>query len=173
PEGPIREFLGRTYNRVVQLTLIPGIVDTQCGAKMARTDIWRRVLPACQEDGFAWDVEAIAVARGLGVDVREIPVSWRHDRDSKGRVARGGVRMVPALPRISRHVRRVPASPTGGAAGQEVFDDKNAADLGDTDASHWWFRSKAQLVSTAIRRLPGPTGWLLDAGAGSGGVTAQ
>jgi SAM-dependent methyltransferase len=173
PEGQVREFLGRAYNRVVQLTLVPGIVDTQCGAKVARTDIWRRVLPACEEDGFAWDVEAIAVARGFGIEVREIPVSWRHDPDSKVHVARDGIRMLTALPRISRHIRRVTAGPTGAAAGNEVFADKNAADLGETDASHWWFRSKALLVSTAIRRLQGPTGWLLDAGAGSGGVTAQ
>ena len=173
PESHLREFLGRAYNRVVQLSLVPGVVDTQCGAKMARTDIWRRVLPACAEDGFAWDVEAIAVARGFGIEVREVPVSWRHDPDSKVHVARDGVRMLTALPRISRHVRRVTASPTGWAAGHEVFEGDNAADLGDTDASHWWFRSKAQLVSTAIRRTVGPTGWLLDAGAGSGGVTAQ
>jgi dolichyl-phosphate beta-glucosyltransferase len=173
PEGHIREFLGRSYNRVVQFVLIPGVIDTQCGAKLARTEIWRRVLPACAEDGFAWDVEAIAIARGFGIDVREIPVSWRHDPDSKVHVARDGLRMLVALPRISRHVRRMTLHPTGSAATEEVFEGANARDLVEADASHWWFRSKAQFVSTLLRRFSAGAGWLLDIGAGSGGVTAQ
>lgn len=35
PEGRIREALGRSYNRLLQATITPGIVDTQCGAKAA------------------------------------------------------------------------------------------------------------------------------------------
>jgi len=41
------------------------------------------------------------------------------------------------------------------------------------DADHWWFRGKAALVSTAIRRTGGGSGWLADVGAGSGGVTSM
>ena len=173
PEDHIREFLGRAFNQVVQFVLVPGIVDTQCGAKVARTDIWRRVLPACKEDDFAWDVEVIAVARGFGIGVCEIPVSWWHDPNSKVHVLRDGLRMLAALPRISRHVRQVTASPAGADVTDEVFEGENASDLGEADASHWWFRSKARFVSTALQRYSTQSGWLLDVGAGAGGVTAQ
>ena len=59
-QGHAREFLGRTFNKAVQLALIPGVVDTQCGAKVARTELWRAILPFSRENGFAWDVEIIA-----------------------------------------------------------------------------------------------------------------
>ena len=54
-----------------------------------------------------------------------------------------------------------------------IFDDDNAAALADADVRHWWFRSKAALVSWAIRRGQDPTGWLIDIGAGSAGVTSM
>jgi SAM-dependent methyltransferase len=56
-----------------------------------------------------------------------------------------------------------------------VFDDRNAGLLMASDREHWWFRSKAAFVATVLRRTdPGGTseGWLVDAGAGAGGVTA-
>src|SRR2546430_17105795 len=62
----VREMLGKAYNRLIQLTLAPGIADTQCGAKVARTELWRTILPYCREDGWTFDAEAIAVARRLG-----------------------------------------------------------------------------------------------------------
>jgi SAM-dependent methyltransferase len=44
-----------------------------------------------------------------------------------------------------------------------------------SDRDHWWFRSKAAFIATALRRTTGERnrrGWLVDAGAGAGGVTA-
>jgi SAM-dependent methyltransferase len=56
-----------------------------------------------------------------------------------------------------------------------VFDDQQAATLLDSDQSHWWFRAKAGFVTAAIDRHVSQTqrgGWLVDLGAGAGGVTA-
>ena len=174
PEGRVREALGRTYNRLLQATLTPGIVDTQCGAKAASRAVWDRILPACHETGYAWDAEAIAVARALHIPVQEVPIAWRHDERSKVRVIRDGVAMVRATSRIRRNVSRVRSRVSRPATG-EVFDAVNAELLRQSDTEHWWFRSKAALVATAQRRVPrGSTaGWLADLGAGSGGVTSM
>lgn len=107
PESPEREFLGKMYNRLVQTVLVPGIRDTQCGAKAASSMIWKQVLPYTQEVGFAWDVEVIGVARKLGLAVWEYGVAWSHDSRSKVRPVRDGVAMVRAVPRILRSVHRV------------------------------------------------------------------
>jgi hypothetical protein len=77
PESPVREALGRTYNRLLQATITPGVVDTQCGAKVASRAVWEAVLAHTTELGFAWDAEAIAVARALGIEVQEVPIDWR------------------------------------------------------------------------------------------------
>jgi SAM-dependent methyltransferase len=58
----------------------------------------------------------------------------------------------------------------------EVYDDANAAELAGFDESHWWYRCKADLVTTAMERTAPPEGapgWLVDLGGGSGGVTAM
>jgi SAM-dependent methyltransferase len=171
-QGAVREFLGRAYNRAVQLTLTPGIVDTQCGAKVARTSVWRAILPRCREAGFAWDVEVIAVATSLRIPVQEIAIEWRHDAGSRVNVLRDGVAMLRALPRIRRNVRRdVPKPAELEETG--IFDDVNATVLAAADATHWWFRSKAALVSGLLRSFRPPDGRLVDLGGGSGGVTAM
>ena len=187
-EGPVREALGRAYNRLLQATITPGVVDTQCGAKVAPRSVWDRVLPHCAEKGFAWDAEAIAVATALGIAVQEVPIEWRHDERSGINLVRDGAAMVLATPRIWRVARRAgrtmsrvpaPAAIESAVAvapgGGEVFDDRNAELLMASDREHWWFRSKAAFIATALRRTAGEhagDGWLVDAGAGAGGVTA-
>jgi len=174
-EGAVREFLGRAFNRAVQLMVAPGIVDTQCGAKVAQTDLWRQILPHCRERGFAWDVEVVAVANSLDIPVLEIAIEWRHDEGSQVRVLRDGVAMVWALPRIRRKVARRPGDrrPSEPRPDTGVFDDSNAAALAEADAAHWWFRSKAALVAWTLRRWEPEPGRLIDLGAGAGGVTAM
>lgn len=62
------------------------------------------------------------------------------------------------------------------SAGTEVYDDINASELSTFDVSHWWYRSKAALIATALQRtepLRLERGWLVDIGGGSGGVTTM
>lgn len=176
PESPVREGLGRAYNRLLQATVAPGIVDTQCGAKSATAEVWEAVLEHCREVGFAWDAEAVVVASALGLEVQEVPIEWHHDERSKVHVLRDGAGMVVATRRIWQSKGRAAAAtnhrpPQDG----EVFDDANAAKLLQSDRTHWWFRSKAALVATALQRTGGTVDrqdWLVDAGGGAGGVTA-
>ena len=188
-EGPVREALGRVYNRLLQAVMTPGVVDTQCGAKVAPRTVWDALLPHCREPGYAWDAEVVAVAQAVGVAVVEVPVHWRHDDRSKVNVGRDGLAMLAATPRIWRSARRAAAPPAAEPTSRpaavappegadwraQVFDDANAAELAGADRSHWWFRSKAALVATALHRTAGPRderGWLVDIGGGAGGVTA-
>jgi dolichyl-phosphate beta-glucosyltransferase len=179
-----RELLGRTYNRAVQLAYTPGVVDTQCGAKAARVDVWRTVLGWSVEDGFAWDVEIVAIARAIGVPVQEVAIEWEHRDGTKINVGRDGTRMLVALGRIRRRVGaaradaarslapRVTGPDVGTCAESGVFTDRNVEALAAADVTHWWFRSKAALVTSVLRRSQPPDGPLVDLGAGSGGVTA-
>lgn len=168
-----REVLGRAYNRAVQLTLVPGVVDTQCGAKAASTTIWHKIVPLCREQGFAWDVEAIAIARSLGIEVQEVGIEWAHQDGSKVNTLRDGSRMLRAIPRIRRNIGSILRTRSRSRIdGGGAFDDENASRLAEADSSHWWFRSKATFVSLCIRRHAPTDGWLADIGSGSGGVSA-
>jgi dolichyl-phosphate beta-glucosyltransferase len=169
-----REMLGRAYNKAIQFSVLPGIVDTQCGAKAAPASVWAKIIPLCREVGFAWDVEIIAFARALGFQVREIGVEWHHRQGSRVKPLRDGSRMLRAIPRIRlnlrEHLRSTAAFTNEGG---EAFDSETAKLLTSNDTSHWWFRSKATFVSLLIRRFAPTDGWLVDIGAGPGGVTAM
>jgi dolichyl-phosphate beta-glucosyltransferase len=175
-QNPVREWLGKTYNGLVQLTLAPDIADTQCGAKVAPTSLWARILPWSREPQLAWDVEIVAIARRLGIEVREVAVVWSNDDRSRVRLGRDGLAMIAAVPRILRTVRTLRPEPAQGApAGRGgIFDDRQAAMLSECDTRHWWFRSKGRFVAAAIQRhVPADRrdGYLVDVGAGAGGVT--
>jgi dolichyl-phosphate beta-glucosyltransferase len=173
-QAPLRAFLGRNYNRLVQLVLVPGVDDTQCGAKAAPSAIWQKLLPLCREEGLAWDAEVIAIARVLGVSVQEIGIEWHHESGSRIRPLRDGLTMLGAIPRIRHTLTSLLKSRANvPAEGGGSFDDDNARMLATTDTTHWWFRSKATFVSMAMgRAFSHHDGWLVDVGAGSGGVTS-
>jgi dolichyl-phosphate beta-glucosyltransferase len=105
-----RELLGRCYNGVVRLSLVRGIHDTQCGAKMAPTSVWRRLFEHTREVGFAWDVEIVAVAQRLGIPVDEVPITWSHDGRTRVRPLRDGLAMLRAVPRVAMRARALSRS---------------------------------------------------------------
>ena len=57
--------------------------DTQCGFKLYAGDIGRSLYQAAFTDGFMFDVEIILRALKKGYRIKEFPVSWRCDRDSR------------------------------------------------------------------------------------------
>lgn len=50
--------------------------DTQCGAKVLRADLVRRVAPLLSARDFLFDVDLLHTARRLGYDVVEVPTVW-------------------------------------------------------------------------------------------------
>lgn len=78
-----REWMGRSFNRLVQTIAVPGIQDTQCGFKAFCGDAAQRIFSLTRIDGFGFDTEVLFLARKLGYQVCEIPVTWQHRDDSR------------------------------------------------------------------------------------------
>ncbi len=95
-----REVLGRFFNAVARVGVLPGILDTQCGFKIWRGDVARAVFRRVRLERFAFDVESLWLARRMGHRVIEAPVTWRHDEGSTVRVGRDGLRMGTDLLRL-------------------------------------------------------------------------
>ena len=95
-----RERMGKTFNALVRfLTGIP-FCDTQCGFKLLRGEDARALAAEMREEGFAFDVELILLARRRGMEIREVPVTWRNDSRSRVDPIEDAWRMLWALPRI-------------------------------------------------------------------------
>jgi dolichyl-phosphate beta-glucosyltransferase len=63
-----------------------GIEDTQCGFKCFTKRVAENVSPKCRIDHFAFDPEMLIVAQKLGYKIKEIPVYWKNDLDSKVKI---------------------------------------------------------------------------------------
>ncbi|MGH7452854.1 MAG: dolichyl-phosphate beta-glucosyltransferase, partial [bacterium] len=57
--------------------------DTQCGFKIYRGDIAHELYPECMANGFMFDVEIIMRALRKGYRIKEFPIAWTCDRDSR------------------------------------------------------------------------------------------
>jgi len=60
-----------------------GIEDTQCGFKGFTKAAVEKVFPKCKIDRFAFDPEILVLARKMGYKIKEVPVYWKNDPDSK------------------------------------------------------------------------------------------
>jgi dolichyl-phosphate beta-glucosyltransferase len=65
------------------LNIPPGITDTQCGFKIYKGDVARQLYSQCISDGFMFDAEIILRAQKEGYRIREFPVEWTCDLDSR------------------------------------------------------------------------------------------
>ena len=116
-----REQLGRGFNAAVQLLAVPGIKDTQCGFKIFTAEAAKAVFSQCRVDGFAFDSEALFVARRLGYTIAEVPIRWSHKDGSKVSMVRDGLRMLADLSRIRwMHRQLKHLSPSAASAHPKV-----------------------------------------------------
>jgi len=78
-----RQAMGKLFNRLVRLVAVPGIRDTQCGFKLFTREAAREIFSRARVNRFAWDVEALLLARRLGYEIAEVPVLWFNSADSR------------------------------------------------------------------------------------------
>ena len=92
-QHPMREAMGRTFNRIIRVLVLDGFGDTQCGFKLFRGDVARELFARSTVDGFAFDVEILLLAKPR-YKVAEVPVVWRHVEQSKVSPGRDAARML-------------------------------------------------------------------------------
>ena len=85
----MRESSGRFFNLLVRWLHLRGIRDTQCGFKLFTAGAAEAAFRESRLDGFAFDVEALVLARRKGFTIREVPVRWRNDEQSRVSFGRG------------------------------------------------------------------------------------
>jgi len=86
--GQIKKCSSRTFNRMVKTLFGLGFSDTQCGFKLIRTELAKRVLARCRINRFSYDVELLYFAGKTGASILEAPVTCRNSPFSKLRFFR-------------------------------------------------------------------------------------
>lgn len=82
-----KELAGDFGNVIVRLLAVPGIYDTQAGFKLFTAKAVQDVFPRLTIDRWGFDVEILAVALRRGYRIKEAPITWVNDAESKVRVS--------------------------------------------------------------------------------------
>jgi len=102
----LRVVMGRVFNLAVRLLLLPGFLDTQAGFKLLRGDAARLLASECEIDGFAYDVEVLALALAHCLRAKELPVHCRLTGKTSVRVLRDSLRMLRDILAVRRRMLR-------------------------------------------------------------------
>jgi dolichyl-phosphate beta-glucosyltransferase len=100
-----RWLMGRTFALLVNGWAVPGIADTQCGFKLFRSEVARRIFALQSLNGFAFDVELLRIARALAFRIDEVPINWADVPGSKVSLVRDSLRMLWDVMRVPHLVR--------------------------------------------------------------------
>lgn len=101
-----RHVTGRVFNWTISALAIRGIRDTQCGFKMFTGRAAQAVFPHVTLEGWAFDVEALAIAQSLGLRIVQVPIEWHHRPESRVSVTRDAWRMLADVWRVRARARR-------------------------------------------------------------------
>ncbi|MDD4801644.1 MAG: glycosyltransferase [Syntrophomonas sp.] len=73
-ESRLRRLMGKSFNILVQAILLPGFHDTQCGLKGFKRKAAQQIFIRQKLNGFAFDVEILALARSLNLEIVQVAV---------------------------------------------------------------------------------------------------
>lgn len=79
----LRRLLGVIGKKIISLTLTRGIKDTQCGFKLFKTDIAKKLFSMQKTERWGFDFEILFIAQKLKYKIKEVPVVWYAMEDSK------------------------------------------------------------------------------------------
>jgi hypothetical protein len=109
-EPMYRHIMGVGFNILVQLLILPGIQDSQCGFKLFSQSAVRRLFSRLYiyrrgnkiKDAFtgAADVELLYLARRMKMPIAEIPVLWKHAKTNRVAPIKDSWRMLIDILRI-------------------------------------------------------------------------
>jgi dolichyl-phosphate beta-glucosyltransferase len=101
-----RVLWSRLCNKVIQRSLVPGVRDTQCGFKAFTAEAARDLFRRAKIDGWAFDLEILALAKRRGYTVREVGVEWVDDRRSRVNPLKDMWKVIREALIIRRNLRR-------------------------------------------------------------------
>jgi dolichyl-phosphate beta-glucosyltransferase len=78
-----RVLWSRLCNKVIQRSLVPRVLDTQCGFKAFTARAAENLFASATIDGWAFDLEILALARRRGFAIEEVGVEWQDDGRSR------------------------------------------------------------------------------------------
>jgi dolichyl-phosphate beta-glucosyltransferase len=93
-EPHFRHLGGRFMNWLIQLLILPGLKDTQCGFKCFSNQAARDLFDKQILDGWSFDIELLYIARQRGYRIVEVAIPWTYNQESKVHAVRDALQML-------------------------------------------------------------------------------
>ena len=100
-----RVMWSRLCNKIIQRSLVPGVRDTQCGFKAFTAQAARDLFSVARIDGWAFDLEILALAKRRGYQVAEVGVEWADDGRSRVNPLKDMMKVVREMLVIRKNLR--------------------------------------------------------------------
>lgn len=158
PQGFSRRIMDAVFRRVRRTVMLADLHDTQCGFKCFKRLVARRLFPLLTVHGFGFDCQVLYLARTLGYRIKEVPIRWSDDRDSRVRPLRDAARMLldlfvikrrPAVepPHVRAHVHA--ANHRAEVLASEICGCFSCQSIFSPDRVEAWFRGPDDDRATA------------------------
>jgi hypothetical protein len=103
--GIKREFISRSYNLFVKIMLKTSFSDAQCGFKAVSRRVIEQVMPDVRDDSWFFDTELLAVSEKRGYRIKDVPVRWVDDDDSRVKILATALEDIRGVLRVRRFLR--------------------------------------------------------------------
>lgn len=105
-EPEFRHLIGRVFNTMVRLSILPGLHDTQCGFKAFSAEVAERVFRKQTLPGWSFDAEVLVIARELGYEIKEVPITWYYMPGTRLNIIQDSIKMAADLWKIRQNARK-------------------------------------------------------------------
>jgi len=78
-----RRTLTLGYRLIIKAMFRTRFSDAQCGFKAARADVARLLIPLIEDNNWFFDTEMLILAEKAGYRVKDVPVAWVEDVDTR------------------------------------------------------------------------------------------
>ena len=97
-----REMISRIYNLFVKAVLFTRFSDAQCGFKAVTREVVDRIVPQIKDQSWFFDTELLVLAEKQGYRIKDIPVVWKEDDDSRVKILRTAWEDIKGVFRLRR-----------------------------------------------------------------------
>jgi dolichyl-phosphate beta-glucosyltransferase len=102
-EPEYRHLIGRVNNIIIKLTALRGFEDTQCGFKMFTRRAAEDLFEVQQMTGIGFDIELLFIAKRRGYKIKQVPITWYFDPDSRMRLVGDSLYLLVEIWQIRRN----------------------------------------------------------------------
>lgn len=108
-----RETISRIYNLFVKAVLSTRFSDAQCGFKALSRKAVEAIIPQVEDQSWFFDTELLVLAEKQGHRIKDIPVVWVEDDDTRVKILQTGWEDIKGVFRLRQQLwsRQLAATP--------------------------------------------------------------